>query len=357
MAASSTAGGHDDSSDQAPSGNATFSRWLVLILTGFPLFWLLWLLFYSLMPSPVPLLTAATRQAVVTIPRAAGLSRIKAVLADSGVVADDPRFIMLARLLGYDRRLQAGEYLLSFGQSPYRILNVLAAGDVYYRPVTIPEGAAMAQVAAILTAGGWADKERFLELCRDSRFIRGLGLEASSLEGYLFPDTYFLSRGRQDEAAIIRIMVARFKEVIGDFRADIDQHAGLTRHEIITLASIVEKETALPAERPLVARVFLNRLQRHMRLQADPTVRYGYLTAGDRLTRQDLQRPAPYNTYVIRGLPPGPIANPGRASIEAVLNPATGDYLYFVSRNDGSHHFSSTLAEHNRAVAIYQLGK
>lgn len=357
MAASPVAGGPDGVSGLPPTGTIPFWGWLLFFLAGFPLFWLLWLSSYGFLPAPVPPRPTIDPAAIVTIPRSAGLSRISDILADSGVIAGDPRFVMLARLLGHGQGLQAGEYLLPFGQSPYRVMSILAAGEVYYRPVTIPEGNTVEQAAAILAADGWVDKERFLGICRDSRFIKSLGLDVASLEGYLFPDTYLFSRGQQNEAGIVKAMVARFMEVVGALDADSVRSGDLTLHEIITLASIVEKETAQPGERPLVARVFLNRLQRNMRLQADPTVGYGRLVAGDRLTRHDLQEPTPYNTYLIRGLPPGPIANPGRASIEAVLRPAAGRYLYFVSKNDGSHHFSLTLAEHNRAVARYQSGE
>jgi UPF0755 protein len=271
------------------------------------------------------------------------------------VIRDDIRFRLLARLTGKAQVLKAGEYIFAAGMSPYQVLHLLAEGKVVQRPVIIPEGMDLKRIANILTTDGWVDRDRFLELSRQQTLIRDLGLHVDSLEGYLFPDTYYLSRGNQDEDGIIRMMVARFQKVYKEIRAAVPGPPHLSQHEVLTLASIVEKETGLDQERPLVARVFLNRLHEGMRLQADPTVLYGrdQSATGD-LTRQDLATPTPYNTYMIHGLPPGPICSPGRAALMAVLQPAEGDFLYFVSRGDGSHYFSRTLAEHNRAVARYR---
>jgi UPF0755 protein len=258
-------------------------------------------------------------------------------------------------LLGKANKLQAGEYAIAAGLRPHEVLSILQQGKVLYRPVVIPEGTELRSIADILATGGWIDRGRFLQLAHDPAYIRQLGVEADSLEGYLFPDTYYLSRGQLNEAGIIGMMVGNFQQVFADVMENGPQNPiNMTPHEIITLASIVEKETGQPQERPMVARVFLNRLDRDMRLQADPTVRYATGKPEGPLTRSNLQEPSPYNTYLIKGLPPGPICNPGRAAILAVLQPAEGDYLYFVSKNDSTHHFSRTLQEHNRAVARYR---
>jgi UPF0755 protein len=323
----------------------------LIILLIFPLLWLLWLGMYIISPGP----TAATERIEVFIPPRTSLSGIEKILAAEGVIHDDPRFTMLALLTGAASRLRAGEYAFFPEKKPLEIIRQLKEGKVFYRPVTIPEGTELAGVAAILAAGDWVDKHRFLELGRDPELLAEAGITAESFEGYLFPDTYLLSKSQLDEAGIIRMMVKRqqqvFAEIVGGVAA-IPQ--GLTPHEVITLASIVEKETGIPAERPLVASVFLNRLAKNMRLQADPTVRYGLQNKTEQLTRRQLTRSSPYNTYLVSGLPPGPIANPGRASIEAVLFPAQTDYLYFVAKDGQSHHFSRSLKEHNRAVAKFR---
>lgn len=320
---------------------------LVLVLSGAA-----WVGSYAV----TPLVPDATDSRLVLIPPRTVLPGIQRLLVEGGVIRDDVRFRILARLLGDERRLQAGEFRLSPGQTPLAILKILAAGRIVLRPVTIPEGASLAEIADILVAGGWVDRAEFLRLAVDPTFIRDdLRLASDSLEGYLFPDTYYLGRG-QGPRDIVRMMVVRLRELLGEIGIDgkgSPAH-GLTLHQLLTLASIVEKETAVAAERPLIARVFLNRLQKGMRLQTDPTVIYGLADFDGNLTRKDLREPTPYNTYLIKGLPPGPIASPGRAAIEAVLQPAEGAYLYFVSKNDGTHQFSSSLAEHNRAVRRYQ---
>ncbi|MBN2126167.1 MAG: endolytic transglycosylase MltG, partial [Deltaproteobacteria bacterium] len=223
---------------------------------------------------------------------------------------------------------------------------------VIAHPVTIPEGLTASQIGALLEEKGLADKGGFLDLIRDPRLIKDYGLRGDSLEGYLYPDTYHFARGIPVQR-IIDTMVKRFHELVDPLQ-DRARQVGMELEEVISLASIVEKETGLARERPLIASVFLNRLKRGMRLESDPTVIYGLKDFDGNLTREDLRHNTPYNTYTRRGLPPGPIANPGLDSIRAVLSPAETNYLYFVSKNDGSHHFSATLAEHNRAVVKYQ---
>ena len=327
---------------------------LLLFLVGFPLFWMVWIGIYAISPAP----PSSQEQIEVVIPSRTGVAKIQKILADSQVIRNDDRFTMLAGLLGVANQLKAGEYALSSGLRPYEVLNTLKQGKVLYRPVTIPEGMELIKVADILSQGGWIDRDRFMELTQDRTFIMQTGLAADSLEGYLFPDTYFLSKGQQDEAEIIKMMVGNHLKVFDDImQGGAQSTTGLQPHGIITLASIVEKETGQPEERPMIARVFLNRLDRNMRLQADPTVRYATDKLEGPLLRSDLNSPSPYNTYKIKGLPPGPICNPGRAAILAVIHPADVEYLYFVSKNDSTHHFSKTLQEHNRAVNRYQKQK
>lgn len=308
----------------------------------------LWLWLYAVTPGSI-----AGEDRQVMIPPGASLAGIQAILVENGVISPGRLFYYLARISRLSQRLQAGEYLFTPGQTPYQILRILAAGATVRRSVTIPEGANIYQVADILAAGGWGEREHFLELAHDPDLLARYGVPAASLEGYLFPDTYQLLRG-QAPREIIGLMLEQGRKVrqeLGDLR---DNSLGLSPHEVLTLASIVEKETGIPAERPLIAQVFFNRLRLGMRLQTDPTVIYGLVDFDGNLTKKNLETPTPYNTYLISGLPPGPIANPGRAAIAAVLHPASESYLYFVSKNDGSHHFSHDLAEHNRAVLKYQ---
>jgi UPF0755 protein len=291
------------------------------------------------------------------IPPRTGLAGIAAILASSGVIEEDVRFLLLARLSGRAGRLRAGEYRLPYGQSPWQVLKTLSAGRVLYRQITIPEGADLRRVAELLAAEGWVGRERLLALARDRELLQKFDIPADTLEGYLFPDTYALSRGQQNEADILRQMVGRTLAVFEEVRSVNESSAALSRHQVLTLASIVEKETGQAEERPLIARVFLNRLVKGMRLQADPTAVYGRPDFQGPVTSLDLRVPSPYNTYLIDGLPPGPIANPGRAAIEAVLRPAEHDYLYFVATSTSTHHFSRTLEEHNRAVARLRAEK
>ena len=239
--------------------------------------------------------------------------------------------------------------------APITILEKLRKGVVVLHAVTIPEGFTMEQIGDLLAAKGLVQKEVFLRLANNPRALGAYGVTASNLEGYLFPDTYHFSRGL-NPSTLIDAMVKRFWQMVGPFRERADA-IGLSMGEVVILASIVEKETGEPTERPTIASVFLNRLSRGMRLESDPTVIYGLKDFDGNLRKNDLTKETPYNTYVIKGLPPGPIASPGLDAIKAILYPAQTDYLYFVSKNDGSHYFSKTLAEHNRAVGIYQKKK
>ena len=232
----------------------------------------------------------------------------------------------------------------------------LAVARPVQHPVTIPEGLSAREIGRIFAEGGWCDEMRFERLSGDGKFIASLGFaELKSLEGYLFPDTYYLTRDIHGEEELIRIMTKRFKDVWQEIAPSPEDTARL--HDIVILASMVEKETARADERPVVAGVFYNRLKKGMRLQSDPTVIYGMSNFSGNITRKDLQTPSSYNTYTLSGLPAGPISNPGREALQAALQPAQTEYLFFVGKNDGSHHFSRTLDEHNQAVRKYQRKK
>jgi UPF0755 protein len=276
-------------------------------------------------------------------------------LQKKGIVSSQRLFLLWIKMLGYGKRIRSGEYSLAPEMTPMTILEKLVRGLVVTYPVTIPEGFTRMQIAELLAQKGLVEKEVFLSLTRDPAVLKKNGVSGANLEGYLFPDTYHLARG-QTVQTVVDTLVKRFFQVVLPLKEAVDK-SGMKLEEVITLASIVERETGRADERPLIASVFLNRLKKGMRLDSDPTVIYGIENFDGDLKKQDLARETPYNTYVIQGLPPGPIANPGLESIRAVLFPAKSDYLYFVSRNDGSHHFSKTLLEHNRAVNTYQRKK
>lgn len=289
----------------------------------------------------------------VYIPRGAGAGRIAKALAEEGIVRSRWAFLLLATLRGDLRRLKPGEYRFVMPAPLGQVVATVADGRTVTHLLTVPEGFTVREVAERLEAEALADPTRFQALTQDEAFARRLGLEVPSLEGYLFPDTYRLTRGMTEEE-ILALMVSRFREVFGEAEERQARDRGMDRHAIVILASLIEKEVQVDRERPLVSAVFHNRLQRNMPLQADPSILYSLPEKRGRLTRADLRRPDPYNTYVNLGLPPGPIANPGQASIRAALDPADVGYLYFVSKNDGTHAFSRTLAEHERAVRRYQ---
>lgn len=288
---------------------------------------------------------------IVTIPSGSGLRQIRKVLAEAGLVNDDIRFLLLAKVLGLAQRLPAGEFRLSLGKKPGEVLRQLAKAKPVQYAVTVPEGLRIEEVADIFAAGSWCDREQFLALARDPEFIHSLGLPAvASLEGYLYPDTYHLTHDLLDTEGLLAMQVARFFQIWSVLPNDSEQQMQMSRHEIVTLASVVEKETGDAAERPIIAGVFLNRLKTGMRLQSDPTVVYGLGNFSGNLTRTDLKTEHPYNTYVVPALPAGPICNPGQKAMEAVLHPAPTDFFYFVSKNNGTHQFSKHLSEHNQAV-------
>ena len=293
----------------------------------------------------------------VDIPAGAGVSTIAARLTDAGVVAHPLLFRASARLADQERRLQAGEYRFADPATPGEVVDRIARGDIYTRAVTFPEGLTMWDMADLFAASGLGTAEDFLREARDPARILSLDPEASSLEGYLFHDTYHLPRSA-GAAGMVDAMVAGFLRAFGpELRAEAAAR-GLSLREVVTIASLVEKETAHPPERPIVSAVYQNRLRIRMGLQCDPTVIYALRLAGQwngNLTRENLRIDSPYNTYRYAGLPPGPIASPGKASLEATVRPSDDKYLYFVSRNDGTHVFATTLAEHNRNVQRWQI--
>ena len=253
-----------------------------------------------------------------------------------------------------DPPLKAGEYVFAKGLTTPEVLTKLERGEVSTHAVTVVEGLTLEETAEALARAGFGEAEAFLEAMRSPELIADLDARAATLEGYLFPDTYFFARGTA-ESDIVATMVDTFRRRFRDGIAALDEDGGLRR--VVTLASIVEKEAQLDAERALIAGVYANRLRVGMLLGADPTVIFALKQQGTwdgNIRRPDLEIDSPYNTYVRAGLPPGPICSPGLASLEAAANPAETSNFYFVSRNDGSHAFASNLREHNRNVELWQ---
>jgi UPF0755 protein len=291
-----------------------------------------------------------------TVSPGQGLKRTAESLQHEGLVSDALRFTILTRLDKKDKLLKAGEYIFSTTMTPREILDQMVAGRVHLYRLTIPEGFNLVQIAAAVAAAGLESEKRFLEAARNPQTARALGIEADTLEGYLFPDTYYFPRGL-DSITIITTMVKQFKAAFNPAWEQQSKALGMSVHEIVTLASIIEKETGTPEERPLISSVFHNRLKKGMRLETDPTVIYGIPDFDGNIKRRHLETHTPYNTYKIKGLPPGPIASPGALAMQAALYPAQSDYLYFVSKKDGTHQFSTTIKQHNAAVKKYQLRK
>ena len=290
-----------------------------------------------------------TLDRIVEIPAGMPAGKIAQMLKEQGLIRNTLVFGIMLRITDRDGQLKAGEYLLNPAMSTMEVIQKLNAGTIVTHRIVIPEGYELKQIAAVLAREGLVDPERFLMLAQNAELVFGeqfpVELPIPSLEGYLFPDTYHFAK-EQSEEAIIRQMVSRFVDVViskVDLSLLDDKY---TLHEVITLASIVEKEVIYDFERPLVAAVYHNRLNIGMRLQADPTVRYVMTENRSRVLYSDLEIDSPYNTYRYDGLPPGPIASPGLKSIMAVLEPADVDYLYFVAKNDGTHVFSRTFEEH-----------
>lgn len=297
---------------------------------------------------------------VFEVPSGRSFHQIAELLQEKGVILDSFKMRLVARLTGLDARVKRGEYLLNRAMTPQEVLSVLVSGKSIQYPVTFPEGSNIFEMAAIVEQKGLFKADEFLKACRSKEIIRELlGIEVSSLEGYLYPETYKLTKYTTLHELLVN-MVGNFKQVYSLLE---NQHPDrlqiFARHEMVTLASMVEKETGAPEERPQIASVFYNRLQKGMKLQSDPTIIYGiWVETGKykkNISKEDIERPNRFNTYTVPKLPFGPVANPGREALEAVMKPAKTDFLFFVSKNDGTHIFTKTYEDHIKAVRSFQL--
>lgn len=292
----------------------------------------------------------------VYIPRGAPFAQVVNILEQNGLVRSRLFFRALGYFYNAPKQIKAGEYEFTRAMTPGEILKKLVDGDVKKHPIVVPEGFTVRKIAARLAAEGIVEEKEFLRLARDRNMLASLNIPGPSAEGFLFPDTYNFERGL-DAAAILQKMAGQFRAKVTAEMIARAEAQGFTLVQWVTLASIIEKETGLKSEMPLVAAVFRNRLQKKMPLQSDPTVIYGIENFDGNLTRRHLERQNPYNSYLNRGLPPGPICSPGLDALQAALNPAPVTYLYFVSRNDGTHQFSESLPEHSRAVRKFQINR
>ena len=316
------------------------------------LIWIILGLFYFQASRPV---SNNTQLQTFEIKPGMTLNKVAKKLSREGLIRSSSAFQAIALLQEKQKLIMIGEYNVSPSMLPTEILQRITSGKTILHPVTIPEGYRIIEIGDILVKNGLADKEKFLEQTKNTRLLKEIA--ADSLEGYLFPETYHFGKFT-NERTIVKKMVDTFKErTLKQEFLNRAKEIGFSFHEIITLASLIEKETGKDSERKQISSVFHNRLKKNMLLQTDPTVIYAIENFDGNIKKRDLKIDSPYNTYRYKGLPPGPISSPGLKSIIAALYPANTSNLYFVSRQDGSHQFSSTLNQHNEAVQKYQLRK
>ncbi len=320
-----------------------------ILLTGIIALIILAYVFIELF-QPLPI---GNRNIEIEIPKGATFREVANILSKEKVLRDKNLFLVLGRISGLERKVRAGYYSIYGSMNLLQLFRIFKKGQIIEYEVTITEGDSLREIADKLSKKGITSKEKFWELTSDEDFLFSYDIDAPTFEGYIFPDTYKIPKGMPLEDAI-GMMINRMREVFSDEMLERAMEIGFSEREVLTLASIIEREAVTDAERPLISAVYHNRLKKKMPLQADPTAIYGIKGFDERITFKDLKRKTPYNTYVIKGLPPGPIASPGLKSIIAALYPAKVPYMFFVSNNDGTHHFSVTIEEHQAAVKLYR---
>jgi len=300
-----------------------------------------------------PASTKPVKQVIIVKP-GQKFKSLSQILHKKGVINHPAKFRLFSRIKGYDKNIKAGEYVLSSTMTPKIILEIFVMGKVRLHKLTIPEGYNLRQVAQVVSRAGFGTEADFFEAATNADLVRSKGIDAQTFEGYLFPDTYYFTKDATPDK-VISSMVKRFWSVFKPEWKNRAKTLGFTIHQVVALASIIEKETGAAVERPIISSVFHNRLKRRIRLESDPTVIYGIKDFNGNLTRRDLAENTSYNTYRIKGLPPGPIANAGIEAIEAALYPADTRFIFFVSKKNNTHQFSTNIKDHNRAVRKYQL--
>lgn len=310
-------------------------------------------LLYGLVQFAIPV-NSSKEPEEIRIKEGTTFSDAAMVLEQKGYIRDSNLFRILGRITGADRRMRAGYYSVDGSMTPWELFRQFSSGKLIERDVTILEGECLIEIRGKLVGKGLIAPEDFDLLTSNPDFIRSMGVEGPSLEGYLFPDTYRFPKGISPDK-LISTMVSRLMQLYqGELMARTNE-LGLSMHTVMTLASIIEKEAVMDFERPMISAVFYNRLKKGMPLQADPTAIYGIKPPRSIVSKHDLLKNTKYNTYKIRGLPPGPIASPGFKSIRAALYPAKVSYLYFVSNHDGTHTFSTSYDDHRRAIENVKL--
>lgn len=326
-------------------------RNIIFVAAGVVILSLVYLLIQLLTPLPV-----GKKNIEIEIPKGATFRQAAEIFSKEGIIRDKNLFLFVGRISRIDRKIRAGYYSIYSSMNTLDLLKVLRKGQIIEYEITVVEGDSLREIADKLSDKGIVDKEDFHELSSDEDFLSSYHIVAPTFEGYLFPDTYKIPKGMDPEEAI-GMMINKMREKYSGELAARAAEIGLSEREVLTLASIIEKEAETDEERPLISAVYHNRLRKRMLLQADPTAIYGIKSSREKITAEDVRRKTPYNTYRIKGLPPGPIASPGIKSIMAALYPANVPYLYFVSNNDGTHNFSVTAKEHEIAVESYRQKK
>jgi UPF0755 protein len=326
-------------------------RNIILMLGVIMLLFCTYIAFELLVPLPT-----GNKNIEIEIPQGATFRQAVEILSKERLVRDKNLFILIGRVSGLDRKIRTGYYSIIGKVSPLDIFDMLKKGQIIEYEITVLEGDSLAEISEKLSEKGIIDKEEFMKLSSDEDFLSLYDIDAPTFEGYLYPDTYKIPKGTDPED-VIGMMINKMRENISTELYKRASAIGMSEKEFLTLASIIEKEAITDKERPIISAVYHNRLRKGIKLQADPTAIYGVKSFRERITARDLRKKTKYNTYVIKGLPPGPIASPGIKSIIAALYPANAPYLYFVSNNDGSHHFSVTAKEHEAAVKEYRRKK
>lgn len=321
---------------------------IIFILAGIILLCGIYITVELLVPLPI-----GNKNIEIEIPEGATFRQTVGILSRERLTRDKRLFLFIGIISGLDRKIRAGYYSFTGSLSPFDIFRILKKGQIIEYEITILEGDSLKETGEKLSEKGIIGKEDFMKLSSDEDFLALYEIDAPTFEGYLFPDTYRIPKGMDPEDAI-GTMINKMREKFSDELFARASELGLSEREALTLASIIEKEAVTDEERPLISAVYHNRLRKGILLQADPTAIYGIKSSKEKITAKDLRRKNPYNTYVFKGLPPGPIASPGIKSISAALYPADVPYIYFVSNNDGTHQFSVTAEEHLKAVGIYR---
>ncbi|MEW6571528.1 MAG: endolytic transglycosylase MltG [Nitrospirota bacterium] len=312
---------------------------------------LIYLCIQLLMPLPI-----GNRNIEIEIPKGATFRQVIDILSKEEILTDKNLFLVLGRLTGMDRKIRAGYYSIYGSMNLLDLFRIFRRGQIIEYEITIVEGDSLTEIANKMSEKRIVSEKDFWRLASDKDFLFLYDIGAPTFEGYLFPDTYKIPKGMSPEESI-GMMIGRMREKFSDKLIARAAELGLSENEVLTLASIIEKEAVTDGERPIISAVYHNRLKKKIPLQADPTAIYGIKSSKKKITSSDLRRKTPYNTYVVNGLPPGPIASPGLKSIIAALHPAQVPYIYFVSNNDGTHQFSVTAEEHAAAVKAYREKK